>query len=607
MKLTVGEQQISIREAHLAREEELFASLVFGSFIKIKDWDEKGSLVIWEGIIAHPELNRKYKVHIQYGLQYPFRRPDVYPVEPRIINQRHQMPNYENKNLPGALCLLPHSPDYWRIGLTCHDIAERIIKWFRHYEEGTLGEEFAPPEIEVYFPKSHRERGIEILAAKTLLNPGADKSGGCLLFPIVSGKFAYLTTLTDQQSVEAKSEEVFRLMRLVLPDESLSSRKMVTGDWFRLPEEPKLPVPFNSAELMRTLIRYGFTQDEMFKLARRKPEVVALCYPTTVDQLHWLLFKTAFSFPNRDGFRQQAFEQKFNQVNKNFALKAYSINHLNTETIFRRVSGYKVEALLKKKCLLLGCGSIGSTVAVELIKAGVGSLNLLDKDELKVGNVCRHELGLNYLGENKAIALRLELLRKNPFASINTVTFDPLTHPNAFTEEATKADLIVSCLGNDSTEFFINSVCRELGKPVLFCRSYLEARLGEILLVREQSNGACFECAATFLNHDDCQIPRPPKILYSELVRMDGDCGTAFLPASSVDLGFVSLQVSRLALLILQQDELPENYWLIRGREFASSEFEELTGYIRKPFEIHSYIIPKSENCSACEVKMKHI
>lgn len=600
MRLTASEQQISIREAHLAREDELFASLPYGSFTKIKDWDEKGWLVIWEAIIFHPELKRRYKVHIHYGLKYPFRRPDVYPVEPRIINQRHQMPNYENKNLPGALCLLPHSPDYWRIGLTCHDVVERIIKWFRHYEERTLGEEFAPPEIEVYFPKSHREFGIEILAAKTLLNPGADKSGGCLLFPTTSGKFAYITTLTDQQTIEAKTEEVFRLMRLILPDESVSSSKMVTGDWFKLPKEPDLPVPFNSAELTRMLTRNGFTQDEMFKLAKRKPEVVALCYPTTVDQLHWMLFKTAFLFPNRDGFRRQAFNQKFNQVNKNFALKVYSINHLNTETIFRRVSGYKVETLLDKKCLLLGCGSIGSTVAMELIKAGVGNLALLDKDDLKTGNVCRHELGLNHLGENKAVALKLELLRKNPFAHINSLTYDPLNYPNAFAEEAAKADLIVSCLGNDSTEFFINSVCRKLKKPVLFCRSYLEARLGEILLVRQDSDVACFECAATFLNHSDCEIPRPPKISYSELVKMDGDCGTAFLPASSVDLGFVSLQVSRLALLILQQHEMPQNYWLVRGREFASGEFEQLTGYIREPFKVHSYVILKSENCSVC-------
>src|SRR3546814_10106184 len=46
-------------------------------------------------------------------------------------------------------------------------------------------------------------------------------------------------------------------------------------------------------------------------------------------------------------------------------------------------------ALRDKKVLLIGCGAIGSFVACELARAGVGGLDLLDKDVLEPGNSVR--------------------------------------------------------------------------------------------------------------------------------------------------------------------------------------------------------------------------
>ena len=156
MRLSLRERQVALREAHLARDEALYRALPAGDFKKVKDWDEKGPTVIWEGNLIAPELSRPYRIQVRYGWAYPYKRPDVYPVKPLVRNQRHQMPTGGKTDLAGALCLLPHNPDGWVVGMTCEDVLARAVAWFRAYETRTLDDEFAPPEIERFFPsESH--------------------------------------------------------------------------------------------------------------------------------------------------------------------------------------------------------------------------------------------------------------------------------------------------------------------------------------------------------------------------------------------------------------------------------------------------------------------
>lgn len=95
-------------------------------------------------------------------------------------------------------------------------------------------------------------------------------------------------------------------------------------------------------------------------------------------------------------------------------------------------------------------------------------------------------------------------------------------------------------------------------------------------------------------------MPRPPKMAYEDLVGFDGDCGSAFIPASAVDLDFVSLQGARLALAALQGGGVSANYWLARGRAFGGGEYPEVEGEIREPYRLHEYQIPADATCEIC-------
>jgi molybdopterin/thiamine biosynthesis adenylyltransferase len=91
------------------------------------------------------------------------------------------------------------------------------------------------------------------------------------------------------------------------------------------------------------------------------------------------------------------------------------------DEIFARLRGlYETDALRKKTVLIVGLGSGGSTIAVELAKSGVANFILVDHDRLEVGNVVRHVCGLTDLGRFKTKAVSDCILDKNPSARVET-------------------------------------------------------------------------------------------------------------------------------------------------------------------------------------------
>lgn len=333
MRLSLRERQVALREAHLARDEALYRALPAGDFNKVKDWDERGPTVIWEGDLISPELSLPYRIHVRYGWAYPYKRPDVFPVKPLVRNQRHQMPTAGKTDSAGALCLLPHNPDGWVVGMTCEDVLARAITWFRAYETRTLDDQFAPPEIERFFhSESHVSEPRILLIDSMLPSSAPDRSGSCLLIPTTSSKFAFLDSLDDRSSEETIAE-LMRLLGLILPDESITKEGWQTGKWFDLNREPPMPVPRTSADLMALLRRSGHSGDRLRALAMSAPQVVAVRYPTPSGR-HWLIFQTKFTHPaSKAGFR--AFDIKMRAVNAMHSLKLYGTYHIKERCIDR--------------------------------------------------------------------------------------------------------------------------------------------------------------------------------------------------------------------------------------------------------------------------------
>ncbi len=70
---------------------------------------------------------------------------------------------------------------------------------------------------------------------------------------------------------------------------------------------------------------------------------------------------------------------------------------------------------------MIGVGALGSAIAELLVRMGVRRLTLIDHDCLAAGNLVRHTLTANQIGENKATAVAARLRSSAPFVDVHVI------------------------------------------------------------------------------------------------------------------------------------------------------------------------------------------
>ena len=78
------------------------------------------------------------------------------------------------------------------------------------------------------------------------------------------------------------------------------------------------------------------------------------------------------------------------------------------------------EKLKNARVAVAGLGGLGSNIALMLARAGVGTLHLIDFDEVDLSNLNRQQYFISHLGMYKTDAIKDEISRINPY--INVIT-----------------------------------------------------------------------------------------------------------------------------------------------------------------------------------------
>lgn len=97
-------------------------------------------------------------------------------------------------------------------------------------------------------------------------------------------------------------------------------------------------------------------------------------------------------------------------VNKKGDLISYESADSSTGTRMLR-AGEDMNVVANKKVIVFGAGAIGSNVIGLLFRSGVRRIKIVDPERLRPGNIIRHLSGNEYVGENKALAVKQELSR----------------------------------------------------------------------------------------------------------------------------------------------------------------------------------------------------
>ena len=122
--------------------------------------------------------------------------------------------------------------------------------------------------------------------------------------------------------------------------------------------------------------------------------------------------------------------------------------------------------LLGAKVLMLGAGGLGSPAALYLAAAGVGTIGIVDMDEVDASNLQRQILhNMDRIGERKVESARQTIAKLNPDVKVNTYDVR-LTAENNI-EIMTGYDVVVDGADNFPSRYLLNDASVKLGIPVV--------------------------------------------------------------------------------------------------------------------------------------------
>jgi adenylyltransferase/sulfurtransferase len=179
-------------------------------------------------------------------------------------------------------------------------------------------------------------------------------------------------------------------------------------------------------------------------------------------------------------------------------MTAYDPERYSRQVRFAPLGADGQSRLVGARVAIVGCGALGSVVAMTLVRAGVGFMRIIDRDVPELSNLPRQVLFDEAdvaAGVPKAAAAAAHLRRINSAATIEPVVAD-LTPMNAESLLG-GVDMIVDGTDNFEARFIINEYACRHGIPWVYGGAI--GAEGRVMAVRPGTT-ACLRCL----------IPDPP-------------------------------------------------------------------------------------------------
>jgi len=212
----------------------------------------------------------------------------------------------------------------------------------------------------------------------------------------------------------------------------------------------------------------------------------------------------------------------------------------------RRLGLLETDLLKDRTVLIVGLGTGGITVAIELAKSGVDRVMLVDHDRLEIGNIMRHSAGISFVGRQKVAAARDLILETNPLGAVETYAVKANDENKELLRTLIeRADLVICATDNRPSKLLINSLCVDAKKCVIFGGAFRRAYGGQVLRVRP-GESACYHCLVIYMpeaeaDREISSQEDADSIAYS-------DRPVAIEPGLSMDVAPISIMLSKLAL-----------------------------------------------------------
>lgn len=203
--------------------------------------------------------------------------------------------------------------------------------------------------------------------------------------------------------------------------------------------------------------------------------------------------------------------------------------------------------LATKHVLVIGCGSLGSSVAVILAKAGIGRMTLLDHDILTWDNPGRHELGgPDAIGCRKNFSLANNIQGRFPHLLVDGRFAGKWEHHyQKYPDVWKSADLIITTTADWPSDFALSVAHRHDGViacPILF--GFVEAHAAAGQVIRIDCKGSCYRCGTNDFGH----INRTVFNWNIDQIVKEQACGAFFQPYGAADLAPSSAMIAKAGI-----------------------------------------------------------
>jgi molybdopterin/thiamine biosynthesis adenylyltransferase len=506
------------------------------------DWVLDGGLCVDAIIRAH---EHEYPVRMSY--------PALYPSVPPVVRPRESDERWSSHQYSGGTLCLEWGPDTWHPDITGAQVLESTYRLL--YIENPMG--------------SDRR---EVAPSRHHLSVGQTLRSSYGRFYVGYGLAGYLANLPARSSgllefsVQLQSKSFLVLIQQICPaglqaweDTSIphgvraSEKKgMVrSGVFYKTDLDGGSLNDIKSVkEIEDALNRAGCGdvsltgEGEAYALGLKQPPSGVLLLDSTGD-LHFLMLL---------------------DLKEDIVLHLAPVRSNGTE-LNPRVPA-DLQELSSKSVGIVGLGSVGSKVALSLARAGVSHFMLVDEDILLPGNVCRHVLDWQNVGEHKAdaIAARLSCIAPDievDVSRLNLTGQESTASLSGILNKLGRCDILIDATADSKVFNLVAAIARTYEKPMLWGEVYAGGIGGMIARSRPGHDPDPHTIRAAYYDFTS-ETPESGLFVTRDYTaeNADGDV----LSASDADVGVLASHATRLAvdtLLGREPSMFPYSMYLI--------------------------------------------
>ncbi len=507
---------------------------------------------------------REHHLVAEYPDLYPFFRPQVFA--PDLTLTHHQNPVDKN------LCLLGRATDNWRPRVTLADLLEKQLpEVLRTGAAGAPveGEERQAEPISEFF-RYERDAIVYVEGDWPAFSDGCHLLLG--LAPSVPPFRAAVLGVVDLPGRE-----------ISLAPEGIADvfPRDLTARCIRL---PGCLEAYDAESILRAAgqARPELQSPEWQRIAPEGDEldVIALVYP---EETGYRTNGEGCAFVVR--FRRR---ERFRRRQGSFLARTVRMGRMDLEQRLPEMT-----LLRRFKVAVLGLGCLGATCALEIARAGVGSVRLVDHDFVEGGTAVRWPFGLTSVGRAKTEVIE-EFIRANyPHVHVlaRNYRIGGVGDLAVFAELLDDADLIIDATVEEGIHHALAQYAADMGKHLVLVAATNGGYGGRIARFSDHGCWLCLEYAIA-----EGRVIQPEALPDSELVQPAGCASPTYL-GGSFDLGEISLAGVRLAistLCKLADPEYPDFEWDVGVVNLRSPEGRRIAP------AWSTYRLSTSDRCDIC-------